>query len=54
VHLAMRAVNASMEMPLREGLQFEAAVFGECAATKDAAEGINAFLEKRKPSFTGK
>jgi enoyl-CoA hydratase/carnithine racemase len=52
--MSLKAINATMEMPLSEGLKFEAALFGECCTTDDAKEGINAFLQKRKPVFTGK
>jgi enoyl-CoA hydratase len=40
--------------PLEEGLRREAELFGEVFATEDAQEGVNAFLERRKPSFGGK
>jgi enoyl-CoA hydratase len=54
VRIALKAINASLETPLSEGLKIEAAMFGECCATADFQEGTKAFLEKRKPSFTGK
>ena len=38
----------------KPGLRFEAAAFGVCAATEDRREGTRAFLEKRRPAFTGK
>jgi enoyl-CoA hydratase len=41
-------------MPLGEGLSIEASLFGECCSTADFREGTGAFLEKRKPAFTGK
>ncbi len=36
------------------GFEKEIAAFGDCFATDDMKEGTNAFLEKRKPVFTGK
>ena len=54
VRMSLKAINATMEMPLSEGLKVEAALFGECCSTDDMKEGVNAFLQKRKPVFTGK
>jgi 2-(1,2-epoxy-1,2-dihydrophenyl)acetyl-CoA isomerase len=34
-------------------LQAEALSFADCASTRDWAEGVTAFGEKRKPQFTG-
>jgi enoyl-CoA hydratase len=56
--IAMRyivnAVNKGMEMPFAEACQYEAALFGLVGSTDDMKEGTAAFLEKRKPVFTGK
>ena len=51
---AMEAIRRGIEMPLAEGLNFEATLFGLCAATEDMREGMNAFLEKRPARFTGR
>lgn len=55
--LAMEAskmlINKSLEMDLLSGLELEARSFGTLAATHDLKEGILAFLEKRRPNFTG-
>ena len=51
---AMEAIRRGVEMPLAEGLNFEATLFGLCAATEDMREGMTAFLEKRPARFTGK
>jgi len=48
------AIHRGLDMPLEEGLFLEATLFGLCAATSDMKEGMTAFLEKRKASFTGK
>jgi enoyl-CoA hydratase/carnithine racemase len=34
-------------------LQREAESFAQCATEPDFAEGIRAFIEKRKPAFKG-
>ena len=54
VRMSLKAINASLEMPLSEGLNIEASLFGECCSTDDFKEGTKAFLEKRKPAFKGK
>jgi len=52
--LVVDAVDAGLNGGLEEGLRFEAAAFGMSAATDDRREGTRAFLEKRRPAFTGK
>jgi enoyl-CoA hydratase/carnithine racemase len=46
-------INRSLDVSLATGLEFEARTFGAIAHTHDLAEGTKAFLEKRKPNFTG-
>ena len=48
-----RLLNQSLDRPLEAQLQAEAESFADCAATADFAEGIAAFVEKRKPSYEG-
>jgi len=50
----LEAVRRGLEMPLSEGLVFEATLFGLCAATSDMKEGMTAFLEKRPARFSGR
>jgi enoyl-CoA hydratase len=50
----LEAVRRGLDMPLSEGLVFEATLFGLCAATSDMKEGMTAFLEKRPAKFTGR
>ncbi len=46
-------INVGGECGIEEGLEYEAAQFGLMFATDDMREGTSAFLERRKPSFTG-
>lgn len=52
--LVMEAVDTGLDGGIDAGLRFEAAAFGISAATEDRKEGTRAFLEKRRPAFTGK
>lgn len=54
VKLAKMSVNKAFEMGLSDGLDFERELFYLLFASKDAKEGMHAFMEKRKPSFEGK
>ncbi len=53
VRLAKAALNASAQMPLAAGLAFESTAQAVTFDSKDKLEGTTAFLEKRKPTFTG-
>jgi enoyl-CoA hydratase len=52
IGFALDAVRAGFE-PGNDGLQSEIECFGHCFGTADFKEGTSAFLEKRKPVFTG-
>ena len=54
VRLSKIAANEGMQTDIDRGMTIEADVFGLCFATADQKEGMTAFVEKRKPQFTGK
>ncbi len=54
VRYAMEAVRRGAGMPFQEASALEATLFGLVASTEDMREGTRAFLEKRKPTFTGR
>ncbi|HIL14024.1 MAG TPA: enoyl-CoA hydratase/isomerase family protein [Deltaproteobacteria bacterium] len=49
----LKAVVGSGEEPLAEGLAAERRAVMATFGTRDMAEGMAAFMEKRKPTFTG-
>jgi 2-(1,2-epoxy-1,2-dihydrophenyl)acetyl-CoA isomerase len=52
--LTKSLLNASLTNTLQEHLSLESKYQIEAAQTKDYSEGVNAFVEKRKPNFIGK
>jgi enoyl-CoA hydratase len=51
VMIAKESVNRAYETTLREGVLFERRVFHSLFAFEDQTEGMQAFVEKRKPDF---
>jgi enoyl-CoA hydratase len=51
---AKEAVVKGLELPLADGLRLENDLAALLRTTEDRVEGAKAFLEKRKPRFTGK
>ncbi len=49
--MAKNLMNRNLE--IKKGLEMEMVSFSECFASEDHMEGIDAFLEKRKPKFKG-
>jgi enoyl-CoA hydratase/carnithine racemase len=54
VALGKAAFYAQAEMPLKEAYDYATKVMTENMMARDAAEGIGAFLQKRKPEWTGR
>lgn len=53
VQLSLEAIDRGLETSLDEGLLLEANHFGLIAASDDMREGMQAFLDKRDPNFSG-
>ena len=52
--LAKEAIDRSFEGTLALGVEYERRLLALAFASEDAKEGLNAFLEKRKPDFKGR
>lgn len=51
IQMIKEAIQAADNLPLEEGIRFERRLFHSTFSLKDRQEGMNAFLEKRKPHF---
>ena len=49
----IEAVDRGLDLPLDDAIALEASYFGLLSASADKAEGMQAFLDKRPPKFTG-
>jgi enoyl-CoA hydratase len=54
LRLIKQAVRASVRTPLDDGLDQEVSLFALAFASDDMTEGVDAFLNKRTPTFTGR
>jgi enoyl-CoA hydratase len=52
VMAAKESVNRAFESGLSDGVMFERRLFHALFATADQKEGMDAFVNKRKPTFT--
>jgi len=53
IRLAMEAVHHGLNMTIDDSCRLEASLFATLFSTRDQKEGARAFLDKRKPAFTG-
>jgi 2-oxoglutaroyl-CoA hydrolase len=51
--MAKRVLNQAYEGPLAQGLELEGLAYGLLQQTHDFREGVESFVEKRTPEFTG-
>lgn len=54
LNYAKLCMNYGAEVPFDIGKEVESGLFASLASTDDMIEGIEAFMEKRKPEFEGK
>jgi enoyl-CoA hydratase len=54
VRLATEAIDLAWNSSLDAGLEFERKAFYLLFATEDRKEGVDAFVNKRKPVFKGR
>lgn len=53
LRLALEAIYMAQDVASKQAMEHESTLFGVLASTDDMREGMNAFLEKRKPEFNG-
>ena len=53
IKAAKAAINKGSDMTLENGMKYELSQYNKTVTTKDRAEGVLAFNEKRKPNFKG-
>mmetsp|Transcript_30049 Transcript_30049/g.50258 ORF Transcript_30049/g.50258 Transcript_30049/m.50258 type:complete len:284 (-) Transcript_30049:81-932(-) len=54
VRAAKKAIDHGLDESLEHGLNVEAQFYAEVVHTEDRLEGLNSFVEKRKPQYKGK
>lgn len=53
IRATMEVIHRGYDLTLQDALHLEALQFGLACGNSDKVEGVNAFLEKRKPVFAG-
>ncbi|KAB0793827.1 hypothetical protein PPYR_13447 [Photinus pyralis] len=53
LRMAKFAINKGVEVDINTALSFEEAAYSQVIPTRDRIEGLRAFVEKRRPSYTG-
>ena len=53
LRLGKEAVHKAMDLTLDQGMRLEEDLYALLQTTQDRAEGVKAFLSKKKPNFTG-
>jgi enoyl-CoA hydratase/carnithine racemase len=54
LRFAKEAVRRALDLPLDDGARFEHDLYSLLETTRDRAEGVRSFLERRKPRFEGR
>jgi enoyl-CoA hydratase len=54
VRMALESLRRGLDVSASEAFALESSLFGLLASTDDMKEGVQAFLEKRKPTFKGR
>ncbi len=54
VRMALESIYRGLDTATAEALDYESSLFGLLASTDDMKEGMEAFVEKRKPNFKGR
>lgn len=54
VQASKKLINEGLDMTVEESIGREIELFGDCFATQDQKDGMNAFMSKTKAQFSGK